>query len=392
MAGLINYQDPYSALGQGFSQGLGNIAQILQMRYTREQGERQKKREEREERQRQIAVDLDTLKFATNMVSSLPESQKGAARKKIFGQLKLQSPQFQQLAKSFTEFSTEDYDESAKLIKQIEVEWNKPEGERNLNKITSLTTTLGYVGKKYKDEAAAGYAQTMRGLAGDIQKARQAEELKAKGLVAEGKIEPTRPGLGYPTESQPVEFGGQTYMTRPKKEAQPSQETKWIPDEEGTHEILHLFNPKTGDFKATKYRRKIEPTAWKPGTKEEYMQGRKAGAPSMTQIVGQEKWEAQQRITSSEFKAELKEKSSDKDYYDTNASNFNALNKSNEVAYWDDTIVSRKLRPDKPKGITIIKLTPKNIKDGWTPKKVQEFADSHGMTVGDLLIELETIK
>jgi len=114
---------------------------------------------------------------------------------------------------------------------------------------------------------------------------------------------------------------------------------------------------------------------------------KKAGAPTMTQIVAGEKHELKKRISASELRPILLEDANKKKVFDTNADDFNVMSTS-EVAYWDPS--PRKWARD---GITkFAKLTSKNLADGWTPKTVQEFAEHNNMTVYEVLKKIGTIR
>lgn len=128
-------------------------------------------------------------------------------------------------------------------------------------------------------------------------------------------------------------------------------------------------------------------TAWKKEVAE-------AGAPSMTQIIGAEKFEIRKAQTAATLRTDLLNQKDDNKFFEANADLFNKINEKNEVAYWDSP----------PKGVSefdawkydeetkIIKLTKKNIEDGWTPEAIQEFAKKNNMTVKEVLQRLETIK
>jgi len=110
---------------------------------------------------------------------------------------------------------------------------------------------------------------------------------------------------------------------------------------------------------------------------------------SITNVISQEKFGLQKTATAGTKRTELIQNRHDADFYKANAPLFNEVSK-NEVAYWDE---SKKTLLGLRKGQTTIgKLTPKNIKDGWTPDTVQKFATDNGMTIKEVLREIRAIK
>jgi len=133
--------------------------------------------------------------------------------------------------------------------------------------------------------------------------------------------------------------------------------------------------------------RKFTKEGWKPLTEEEKTRVAKAGAPSMTQIIQGEKFGLGKRISASERRRTLLESANKKDIFDAEADDFNVMS-PNEVAYWDPS--PRKWARD---GITkFTKLSKKNISDGWTPAKVQEFAETNNLTTYEVLRRIGAIK
>lgn len=130
------------------------------------------------------------------------------------------------------------------------------------------------------------------------------------------------------------------------------------------------------------------PRKYQPTTQREAIELKKAGAPSMTQIIGAEKFGLQKRLSASEQRQELLRNAMKKEFFDTHADDFNVMS-ANEVAYWDTADVGLLHREGRGK---FVKLTRKNIKDGWTPAVVQKFAEDNAMTVYEVLQEIRAVK
>ena len=126
------------------------------------------------------------------------------------------------------------------------------------------------------------------------------------------------------------------------------------------------------------------PRKWEPTTKEEALELKKAGAISLTQIMGMEKLGIQKQVTAETRRTDLLENKNKKDFFETNAPLFNRVNINNEVAYWEDVAPGWLER----QGTKIIKLPQFVLDAEWTPKKIQEFATEHTMTVKEVLQEL----
>ena len=132
--------------------------------------------------------------------------------------------------------------------------------------------------------------------------------------------------------------------------------------------------------------RKFTKEGWKPLTEEEATRVRKAGAPSVTQIMGQETHALKKRISATQRRTALLERKKKKDFFDAEADDFNMLS-AVEVAYWEP-------HPKNPKrGITkFIKLSKENLEDGWTPAAVQQFAETNHMSVYQVLRRLGEVR
>ena len=119
---------------------------------------------------------------------------------------------------------------------------------------------------------------------------------------------------------------------------------------------------------------------WVPLTKQDKIDVSKAGAPSITQIVGQEKFELQKAMTVGDLRTTLATGKQDHAVFGAQSPQFNNMNKQNEVAYWDTSKFDNKTK--------IKKLSKEAIDAGWTPKEVQEKADVSGMTIEQVLKEI----
>lgn len=84
--------------------------------------------------------------------------------------------------------------------------------------------------------------------------------------------------------------------------------------------------------------------------------------------------------TVGEKRAALTTGKQDKAVYGAEGSQFNNMNKQNEVAYWDTSKWDNKTN--------IMKLSKEAIDLGWTPKEVQDKANISGMTVEQVLKEI----
>lgn len=171
---------------------------------------------------------------------------------------------------------------------------------------------------------------------------------------------------------------GQKYYAPPK----PTDKETWGP---------LSWNKEMNAFTVTSSRggiKKFTKEGWKAMTKEEAMGLRKAGAPSMTQIIAQETHGIKKRISASDRRLTLLEDANKKEVFDTEADDFNVMSPS-EVAYWDP---SPRKWPRKAGLTKFTKLTKKNFADGWTPKAVQEFAEHNNMTVYQVLKKIGAIR
>lgn len=110
---------------------------------------------------------------------------------------------------------------------------------------------------------------------------------------------------------------------------------------------------------------------------------KKAGAPTMTQMMGMEKFDIQKDATAGELRQILTTTKDDKDSFEANASQYNKINTKNEVAYWD--LKDEWYGDEKTK---IIKLSDFAIEAGWTPKMIQEAATKKSKTVKEVLQEI----
>ena len=116
----------------------------------------------------------------------------------------------------------------------------------------------------------------------------------------------------------------------------------------------------------------------------------KAGASTMTQIMGEAREKRAQEIhgikvgaTVGEKRAALTTGKQDKAVYGAEGSQFNNMNKQNEVAYWDTSKWDNKTN--------IMKLSKEAIDDGWTPAEVQRQATISGMTVEQVLKQIDEL-
>ena len=112
----------------------------------------------------------------------------------------------------------------------------------------------------------------------------------------------------------------------------------------------------------------------------------KAGADVIT--VGQQRFGIQAAMTAGAIRTNLvKTEKDNKTFFEEKGHMFNDLNKQNEVAYWETgegTFFDEESK--------IIKLSPKALKAGWTPKKIQQRAISRGMTVEEVLKKIGLIE
>lgn len=132
--------------------------------------------------------------------------------------------------------------------------------------------------------------------------------------------------------------------------------------------------------------RKFTKEGWKALTEEEAKRVRKAGATTIN--IQTEKFGLSKRISASERRTALMDRKGKKDFFDAEADDFNMMS-SVEVAYWDPT---HKRRLGKP-GITkFVKLTKKNLEDGWTPATVQQFAEQNNLTTQEVLRRIGAIR
>ena len=302
MAGLINYQDPYSALSGGFSQGLANMAQILQMGYARRQQEVQQLREQRQIKQQKYVNKLKQLDTIISFGKSIEDDAKRIEyyKKTLTPELYHDLPDLKPLVEGFKNLSFEEQKATSPLLKQLA----KATAENDTETLRTILPQIEAMGirEKHKELVKESY---------------QILEEERKGL-------------------------------------------------------FDLYKQQVG----------IAAQGWKPKTKEEYMEARRAGAPSMTQIVRGEQWETKKMVGAGERKAALKSKPNDRGLFDQHAETFNRITDTNEIAIWDDTPTGVF---KKPRGTIIMRLPPAAIKKGWTPKKIQEEANANSMSVAEFL-------
>ena len=176
----------------------------------------------------------------------------------------------------------------------------------------------------------------------------------------------------------------------------PDGQTKRVPVEKGTEYIppegWSLSKP-TGDskdqairtFELQNYGKLVPELRGTPVYINKLNESKKAGATNIN--IGVEKFDIQKQVTSGELRTSIISNKDDKDFYEANANVFNALNKKNEVSYWDKG--DSRFYDEEAK---IIKLSPQAISAGWTPKKIQDAADAKGKTVQEVLKEIGLLK
>lgn len=103
--------------------------------------------------------------------------------------------------------------------------------------------------------------------------------------------------------------------------------------------------------------------------------------------TGKKKFDVQKQIMEADIRSELINNKDDNNFYESNVQLFNTMNKRNEVVYWDKK--EGRFADEQTK---IIKLTPAAIQGGWTPEKIQQTANSKGMTIQELLKDIGMIK
>jgi len=118
---------------------------------------------------------------------------------------------------------------------------------------------------------------------------------------------------------------------------------------------------------------------------------RKAGAPEIN--VGLERFKISKGQTISGLRQELSAGKQDKNMFASQAPNYNDLNNRNEVVYWRTTPAGRlgKLVGVADQQTEFVKIPPKLLKEGVTPKIVQDEANRVGITVEQQLKELGII-
>lgn len=99
--------------------------------------------------------------------------------------------------------------------------------------------------------------------------------------------------------------------------------------------------------------------------------------------IAREKFAIGKAVSAANYRTALTESERDTTTFQANAPLYNRTNQRNEVAYWQT------LGREKTK---IVKIPPENLKDGWTPEKIQEAAFAKGITVEQVLGELGIIK
>lgn len=111
---------------------------------------------------------------------------------------------------------------------------------------------------------------------------------------------------------------------------------------------------------------------------------KRAGAPSMTQIVSGEKWEEIKKAEAADLRIDLiKTNKRDKSYFDAQAPRFNNLTAQNEVAYWNTSGWWEQSR--------VVKLSAGDRAKGLTPALLQNQV-TRDQTMEDLLKKLGIIK
>ena len=125
---------------------------------------------------------------------------------------------------------------------------------------------------------------------------------------------------------------------------------------------------------------------YKPKTKQDAIDLRKAGKTDIN--IGAQKFGIQKDVTAGTLRGEIISKKDDKSSYATNAPMFNRLNNNNEVAYWE----AKEGKWYQDEGAKVIKLSPKAIGLGWTPKAIQDRAIKTGKTVEEILKKIGVVK
>lgn len=116
-------------------------------------------------------------------------------------------------------------------------------------------------------------------------------------------------------------------------------------------------------------------------------EAKKAGAISITQHIGAEKFGIQKGVTAGKVRTELINNKDNKKFYEANVSTFNTVNTRNEIAYWD---TKEKWYGDEE--TKIVRLPVTLIQKGLTPKKIQEMANREGKTIKEILIDLGIVR
>ena len=219
--------------------------------------------------------------------------------------------------------------------------------------------------------------------------------------------------VGKPTPSRRYTLGDTIYkevagklvpeVTRPKTEGGemqtiygPGSKTKRVPVTKGKEYVppegWSLSKPggEPNDqairtFEIQHYGKEVPQLRGTPAYIEKLNASKKAGAVNIN--ITEEKFNIQRKATSGEIRTGLTSNKDDKDYYEANADIFNTINDKNEIAYWDKG--EGRFYDEQSK---IIKLSPSAISAGWTPKKIQDAANTKGKTVQDVLKDIGLIK
>jgi len=114
-----------------------------------------------------------------------------------------------------------------------------------------------------------------------------------------------------------------------------------------------------------------------------------------------ERFDIQLRMKAGELKDVIVEDPTDKKVFDKYQGQYNASAINNVVTYWEPVKRSggkhipftrdKKWGEEVSGGATFLRLPAEAIEVGWTPKKIQEYAENKRMTVKEVLQELEIL-
>jgi len=151
-------------------------------------------------------------------------------------------------------------------------------------------------------------------------------------------------------------------------------------------------HPKATDDELLEFQEKMEKfgKGYKPTTMEQALALRRAGASQIAiDMAGrrldllEDKFDITKEVTVIDRRTTLTTGKQDKAIFGAHAPQFNIMNKQNEVAYWDTSKWDNKTK--------ILKLSKGAIDTGWTPKEVQNQANISGMTVEQVLKQIDEL-